>query len=121
MVFEKPFLSWLRERLGDMFPVFYAEADQDRGEPFAVLHTILTGATREAGMMRPLMQLDLYAADRFSAVELAETAVCRIQFISMASDGLVFSCMQAERVGPIRMEDGTWKVPIDIRFAVMAR
>lgn len=121
MVFEKPFLNWLRERLGDMFPVFYAEADQGRGEPFAVLHTILTGATREAGMMRPLMQLDLYADDRFQAVELAETVVCRIQSVSMASEGLVFSCMQAERAQPLRVEDGTWKVPIDIRFAVKAR
>lgn len=121
MVFERPFLQWMQERLQDLLPVFFEEADQTQQEPFGVLQTILTGATREVGMMRPLLQLDLYNADRFKVIELAETVIGRIQFMDMASDGLFFSCLQAERSRPIRVEDGTWKVPIDIRFAVKAR
>lgn len=121
MIFEKPFYEWLRSQLSEIVPVFYGEAGQEQSGAFAVLQTIHTGATREAGMMKPLMQLDLYHPDKFMVVETAESIIQSIHFFSLYRDGLIFSSLQAERTQQLRVEDGTWKVPIDIRFAVKAR
>lgn len=116
MLFETDFLSLLQARLSDVCPVFFQRAPQGTVEPFAVLQTIAVPGAIEVGVQRPWMQLDVYGATEFEAVTVAEQAMDAIQFHSSRTGETLFEHIKAERSRMIECEDGTWKVPIDIRF-----
>ncbi|MBQ3729711.1 MAG: hypothetical protein IJS84_00125 [Spirochaetales bacterium] len=116
MLFETDFLSLLQARLSDVCPVFFQRARQGTAEPFAVLQTIAVPGAIEVGVQRPWMQLDVYGATEFEAVTVAEQVMDAIQFHSGRTGETLFEHIKAERSRMIECEDGTWKVPIDIRF-----
>lgn len=116
MLFETDFLSLLQARLSNVCPVYFQKAPQGTAEPFAVLSTITASGAVEVDVQRPWMQLDVYAETQFAAVELAEAAVDAVQFHSGRMGRTLFEGVKAERRAMIGCEDGTWKVPIDIRF-----
>ncbi len=115
MVFEKDFLSLLQEKLQDI-PIYYQMAPQGTKEPFGVLQTITTSGAIEVGVQKPWMQLDIYTKTQFGAVETAEKALDAIQFYCGRRGETLFESIVAERKSLIKCEDGTWKVPLDIRF-----
>lgn len=115
MVFEKDFLSLLQEKLQDL-PIYFQTAPQNAKEPFGVLQTVAAGGAMEVGVQKPWMQLDLYTKTQFSAVETAEKALDSIQFHCGRKGGTLFEGVVGERRGLMECEDGTWKVPLDIRF-----
>lgn len=116
MLFERDFLALLRDRLDGICGVFFQKAPQGTTEPFAVLQTISASGAIEVGVQRPWMQLDIYGATDFEAVTMAEQAMDAIQFHSSRAGETLFEHIKAERSRMIECEDGTWKVPIDIRF-----
>ena len=116
MLFEKDFLALVQSKLDGVCGVFFQQAPQDAAEPFAVLSTISASGAIEVDVQRPWMQLDVYAETQFAAVGLAEAAVDAVQFHSGRTGGTLFEGVKAERRAMIGCEDGTWKVPIDIRF-----
>ena len=116
MLFEKDFLALLQSRLTGICSVFFQKAPQNTAEPFAVLQTVAASGAIEVGVQRPWMQLDIYGATEFEAVTVAEQAMDAIQFHSSRTGEILFEHIKAERSRMIECEDGTWKVPIDIRF-----
>lgn len=116
MLFETDFLSLLQTRLSDVCPVYFQRAPKGTAEPFAVIQTIAVPGATEVGVQRPWMQLDIYAATEFEVLTLAEEAMDRIRFHSGRTGVTLFEKVKAERSRMIECEDGTWKVPIDIRF-----
>lgn len=116
MLFERDFLMLLQTRLASVCDVHFQKAPQGKSEPFAVLQTITVPGAIEVGVQRPWMQLDIYAATEFEAVQKAEEVMDAIQFHSGRTGGTLFERVKAERSRMIECEDGTWKVPIDIRF-----
>lgn len=116
MFFEQDFLTLLQTRMTDVCSVFFQRAPQGKAEPFAILQTITASGAIEVGVQRPWMQLDIYAATEFEAVQKAEEAMDAIQFHSGRTGTTLFEKVKAERSRMIECEDGTWKVPIDIRF-----
>lgn len=116
MLFEQDFLSLLKSKLSSICPVWFQKAPQGKSEPFAVLQTITVPGAIEVGVQRPWMQLDIYGANEFSALTTAEEVMDAIQFHSGRTGGTLFEKVKAERSRMIECEDGTWKVPIDIRF-----
>lgn len=116
MLFEKDFLSLLQSRLTGICSVFFQKAPQNAAEPFAVLQTITASGAIEVGVQRPWMQLDIYGVTEFETITVAEQAMDAIQFHSSRTGETLFEHIKAERSRMIKCEDGTWKVPIDIRF-----
>lgn len=115
-MFEKDFLTLLQTSLAGVCDVYFQKAPQGKSEPFAVIQTITVHGAIEVGVQRPWMQLDIYAATEFEAVQKAEEAMDTIQFHSGRTGTTLFEKVKAERSRMIECEDGTWKVPIDIRF-----
>lgn len=121
MTFETAFLAFIRTRVviqeavGDS--IFFEEAPQNLPPPYLVLHSITAGGAREVGTQKPWMQIDCFAADKFVATEMAETITASLFGVSYAMDGQHIQSITTERRRPIKVEDGTWKVPIDTRFS----
>ncbi|WP_320130252.1 DUF3168 domain-containing protein [uncultured Sphaerochaeta sp.] len=97
--------------------IFYGLAPETATNPFAVLQDISPNAQREISTAKPRMQLDVFAADQYSASDIAEEIVLALIFTSFTSGETYFQSVTAERTKALRVEDGTWKVPIDIRFS----
>lgn len=116
MLFETDFLSLLQTRLSGVCPVYFKRAPKGTAVPFAVIQTIAVPGAIEVGVQRPWMQLDIYAATEFEVLTLAEEAIDRILFLSVRTGVTLFEKVKAGRSRMIECEDGTWKVPIDIRF-----
>lgn len=120
MVVEKAFLSFLRADAGCMSALsgglFYGQAPEGCSEPFGVLNLVSEGGVREAGCFFPLMQLDVYHAAIHQAAESAESIVQSIENGRGVAGVAYIQGVRCRRAPAIRCEDGTWKVPIDIRF-----
>lgn len=116
MLFEKDFLALLQTKLDGICTVHFQKAPQETPEPFAVLQTITASGAVEVGVQRPWMQLDVYCRTEFEVVVASEQAIDAIQLYSGRAGKTLFEKVKAERSRMIECEDGTWKVPIDIRF-----
>ena len=120
MVFEKGLLAHVQSlRLTGRTGMEEAPEGTSADEPFIVLSAITCGGAREAGVLHPLVQADCYAPDIYAAVTLAETLAGTVDGEPFTSEGMRFEGVRAERTAPIRVEDGSWKVPVQIRFSVM--
>lgn len=115
MVFEKDLLSLMQTKIKN-FPIYFQMAPQGTKEPFGVLQTVSTSGAIEVGVQKPWMQLDIYGKTQFEAVEKAEEALEVIQFYCGRKGETLFESIIGERKSLIECEDGTWKVPLDIRF-----
>ncbi len=96
--------------------VFYLEADVKTREPFAVLTPITIGGKKEIGVKQSLVQLDIFHKDRYRAVEIADDIANLMFHRSFTLDSWYVTGLSAERVQAIKVEDGSWKVPVEIRF-----
>jgi hypothetical protein len=124
MLFEKDFLSWLQglETIREATNgVWFEKADEGQEEPFVVIVEVTAGGAREAGVLHPFLHLDCYAKDRFGAVALAEKVAGAIHGAGFTEGDTVFGKVTAERSAPLEMEDGTWKVPVIVRFSCQRR
>lgn len=120
MVFEKGLLAHVQSlRLTGRTWMEEAPEGTSADEPFIVLSAITCGGAREAGVLHPLVQADCYAPDIYAAVTLAETLAEAVDNEPFTSEGMRYEGVRAERTAPIRVEDGSWKVPVQIRFSVM--
>ena len=121
MQYENDFLTWLRRNpavqllFGDR--IFFGLAPAATANPFMTLQDISPNSNREIATAKPRMQIDCFATDQFEAAMLAEKLVLEIQFCSFTSGDTYFQSVRAERVQGMRVEDGSWKVPVDIRFS----
>lgn len=86
---------------------------------FIVLQTISAQGAREAGVLHPMVQADCYAPTIQRATVLAEKLVGALDLESFEADGMRYEGVRAERTGAIRVEDGTYKVPVQIYFSCM--
>lgn len=120
ILFEKGLLGHVQS-LALAGHVWEGEAPEGTGkdERFIVLQTVSAGGAREAGVLHPLVQADCYAPDIYAAVTLAETLAEAVDNEPFTSEGMRYEGVRAERTAPIRVEDGSWKVPVQIRFSVM--
>lgn len=119
MLTEKAFLKWLQENkdIKDLkAKVYFEEAPENVKEPFLVLYSISTSQILEIGAAVQRMQLDVFHTDRFKAMELADKLVVLLYHKSFRSEDVFISGLQAQRLAPLKVEDGTYKVPLDIRF-----
>ena len=111
-IIEKDMVDYLNGCLG--MPVFMALAPENAKEPFAVLTPITTGAVRSLTFFHPMFQLDAYGKTAQEAITEAERIILRINGKDVESGSTLFDSMRLERASLIRVEDGTWKVPIEI-------
>lgn len=119
MMAEKAMLALLQSdgliaALG--LPVHFLEAPEGQEGPFMVLQPIAGTQMLEIGVAETTMQLDVFHADRFKAVETADAVVSALYHTSHSVDGMFITGLSVQRAAPLRVEDGTWKVPVDIRF-----
>lgn len=120
MVFERGMLAHIQSlRLAGRTWLEEAPEGTPADKPFIVLSVITCGGAREAGVLHPLVQADCYAPDIYAAVTLAETLAEAVDNEPFTSEGMRYEGIRAERTAPIRVEDGSWKVPVQIRFSVM--
>lgn len=119
-VLEEGLLAHVQS-LGLVEHAWFGEAPEGTpaDKPFIVLSAITCGGAREAGVLHPLVQADCYAPDIYAAVTLAETLAGTVDDEPFTSEGMRYEGVRAERTAPIRVEDGSWKVPVQIRFSVM--
>jgi hypothetical protein len=118
LLYEKAMLAWLQGLSTGWGTngVFFEEAETKQKEPFLVLQPISSSGARDAGVLHPIVQLDVYHADRYAAVELAERITSDLYLQRAFFDGIRIESVVAERMQAIKVEDGTWKIPIRIRF-----
>lgn len=118
MNFEMPMLEYLQQELGEILTggVHLALAPEVAQEPFGVLSPVSSGSVPETGTCRPWMQLDVFEDTRFHAITTAENVIEAIQMHSGRQGSFYIESVKADRAALIQCEDGTWKVPIDIRF-----
>lgn len=118
MNFERAILEYLQQDAGSLLTggVFFELAPENAAEPFGVLHSVSPGSVPEAETCRPWVQLDVFTQTQTEAVEKAEAVIEAIQFHSGRQGTFYIGSLKAGRAALIQCEDGTWKVPIDIRF-----
>lgn len=117
MMFERDLLGLLQSRLGGILTggLFFGKAPETAREPFGVLATVAVPGAREAGALKPWMQLDVFCLTGFDAAAKAEEIASDLLFLSGRYGDTAFERIVAERSRLIECEDGTWKAPIDIR------
>lgn len=111
-IIEKDMLDALGKALD--FPVFLEIAPDKQKEPFGILRTISTGSIRNLDYFHPLFQLDAYERNPEKATRLAEETIGRINGMDAHAGITLFDSIRAERAMLIRVEDGTYKMPIEI-------
>ena len=111
-IIERDMVDYLQKTLG--IPVFMGLAPENAKDPFAVLQTITTGAVRTLEFFHPLFQLDVYERTAEKATREAERVILFLNGTDAECDSTLFDSIRAERATLIRVEDGTWKVPIEI-------
>lgn len=118
MIAEKAMLVLLQDdaQIAALGPVFFMEAPEGQEGAFMVLHPISGTQMLEIGVAQTSMQLDVFHADRFKAVESADSIVSLLYHTSHSVDGMFITGLSVQRTAPLKVEDGTWKVPVDIRF-----
>ena len=119
MIGEKAFLEVLQSEKAfqSLKMKFYFEmAPETAKEPFAVLFPITNQQSLESGSSRISMQLDVFHKTVFSALEMADRIVSLIHHVWFRTSEGYIQGIVAQRTPPLRVEDGTYKVPVDIRF-----
>ena len=111
-IIEKDMADLLNGRLG--MKVFLALAPENAKEPFAVLTMIVPGAVRTLHFFRPTFQLDVFGRTPQEAIEKAEGIVLQINGEDAECGSTLFDSIRAERASLLRVEDGSWKAPIEI-------
>lgn len=111
-IIEKDAVDYLNKSIG--MKVFHEIAPENAAEPFAVLTTITTGATRALSFFHPMFQLDIFEKTPQEAISKAEETVLRLNGTDAEYGLTLFDSIRAERVSLIRVEDGSWKAPIEI-------
>nr|WP_321265214.1 DUF3168 domain-containing protein [uncultured Sphaerochaeta sp.] len=121
MLHEKDFLGWLRnnQQMKALFGsrIFWKLAPKKTAMPFMVLQDINARGFREIDAACPRMQLDCYSDNEFAVVELAEAVEKELFGKAFVYGTTSFSSMLAERAMVLRMEDGSFKVPVDIKLS----
>lgn len=118
-IIEKDMLEVLNEILG--IPVFLAIAPERQREPFGVLNTIVTGRIRELSFFHPTFQLDVYERNPEKTTILAEQCIEKLHGSDAEASSTLFDSIRAERAMLIRVEDGTYKMPIEIKANCIRR
>ena len=119
MVSEKAFLEVLQksEEIKKLkLKVYFDEAPESAREPFLVLYSISHSQILEIGAASCRMQLDVFHRDRFKAIELADRIVSLLYHRSFRTEEMFISGLSVQRTPLIRLDDGAYKVPLDIRF-----
>ena len=118
LLYEKSLLAWLQDLNAGWGTngVFFEEAEAKQEEPFLVLQPISGSGARDAGVLHPIVQLDVYHTDKYMAVELAERITSGLYLQRALYEGIRIESVVAERMRAVKVEDGTWKIPIRIRF-----
>ncbi len=104
----------------DLCPVYFAEAPQGTKEPYLIVYPIVPGRVGEVKAFFPRVQISCYGEDQFKALALADSVIKRLDGYVGPMNGQVHtdSC-HAERAQPIRNSDGTWMVPVEMRFSYL--
>lgn len=124
MMGEKALLELLQteERIVALgMKAWFEEAPEDAAEPMMVLQSIRGDQELEIGLASFEVQVDVYSPDRFTAVEKADALVGILHHASFTVSGMFMTGFAARRTAPLKVEDGTWKVPVEIRFLVKER
>lgn len=119
MIGEKAFLEVLQNEKAfqSLKMKFYFEiAPETAKEPFAVLYSVTNQQSLETGSSRVSMQLDVFHKTVFSALELSDRIVSLLHHAWFRTSEGYIQGIVAQRTPPLRVEDGTCKVPVDIRF-----
>lgn len=95
---------------------YYMIADKSAEEPFLVLTPINNRAKHEIGVKQPTFQLDVFDKDRYRAVEKADSLCTLLFHNSFTVQKYFLTGLYAERQMALQVEDGGWKVPVDIRL-----
>lgn len=121
MLHEKDFLGWLRDnqQMKSLFgtKIFWKLAPQKTTTPFAVLQDISSRGFREIDAACPRMQLDCYSGNEFMVIELAEAVETELFGKAFTYGNTLFSSVVAERAMVLKVEDGSFKVPVDIKLS----
>lgn len=111
-VIERDAADWLNSIIG--MKIFVGIAPENAKEPFGVLQMISTGSVRSLSFFHPLLQLDVFGENPQEAISKAEAAIGMIDRTDAQYGSTLFDSIRAERASLIHVEDGTWKVPIEI-------
>lgn len=111
-IIEKDMVDFLNGNLG--MKVFLELAPENAKEPFSVLTGITAGAVRPLCFFHPTFQLDVFENTAAKAISRAEAVVLKLNGTDAESGSTLFDSIRAERVSLIRVEDGSWKAPIEI-------
>lgn len=111
-IIEKDAVDYLDSALG--IKVYLCTAPDNSEEPFAVLTPITGGAIRALSYFHPLMQLDVFGKTAQEAIREAERIILLLNGSDAKYGSTLFDSIRAERASLIRVEDGTWKAPIEI-------
>lgn len=120
MLHEKVFLKALQtdsqiKALG-LTSISFFSAAKHTANPFCTLQSITNTGAREIRALRPTLQLDVFADNAYEATELAEMICGILNFQTFTFEGLYFSGVRAARSFCLEVEDGTFKVPIEITY-----
>jgi len=119
---EKEFYAFLRENqhlkslIGGQ--VYFGEAPSGIKEPYVILYGISPGKVQNiAGF--PFLQLNCFQVDQFKVIELAEAVVTELDGYVGPFGGIYTDKCKAQRLRPLRNEDGTWMCPVEIKFSYL--
>lgn len=111
-IIEKDMVDYLNKTIG--MKAFLELAPENAKEPFSVLTGITSGAVRPLSFFRPTFQLDIFEKTPEKAIIAAERIILLLNGSDAGYGSTLFDSMRLERASLIRVEDGTWKVPIEI-------
>lgn len=122
MISEKLFLKALQnsaeiKALG-AGKVYYEQSARDEENNYLVLGLVVNSDNLNIKVNQSFFQLDVFNEKLFRAVEIADALVTILFQSRFVVDNHYFVINRSERQKAMKLEDGTWKVPVEIKLTV---
>lgn len=115
MIIDRVLHQILKEELKE-YEIYYLEPSELDKEKFLLLYPVSTIARREAGALWMHFRLDVFHKNFFDLRKITEEIIDIINHKSFKKNGWIIELLRANENMFLKLEDDSYKIPIDIRF-----